>query len=67
MAERPILSVRLDPETIERLNDAAEERGQTASSLARHLIKQGVGAKPAPAGREDAVAYESQAGTVGGR
>jgi hypothetical protein len=66
MAERPILSVRLDPETIERLNDAAEERGHTASSLALHLIKQGVGAKPALAKRESAVTHQSKAEAVGG-
>jgi hypothetical protein len=48
MAERPILSVRLDPETIERLNDAAERRGHAAGSLARHLIKRGIAPKPVP-------------------
>jgi len=40
MSESPVLALRLDPETIERLDEAAELRGHTRSSLARHLLKQ---------------------------
>ncbi len=40
MATSPIIGVRLDPETIERLDEEAELRGHTRSSLARHLLKQ---------------------------
>jgi predicted DNA-binding protein len=40
MATSPIIGVRLDPETIERLDEAAELRGHTRASLARHWIKQ---------------------------
>ncbi len=40
MAISPVLALRLDPETIERLDDEAELRGHTRSSLARHLLKQ---------------------------
>jgi transposase len=40
MSASPVLALRLDPETIERLDDEAELRGHTRSSLARHLLKQ---------------------------
>lgn len=39
MSVSPAIALRLDPETIERLDNEAELRGQTRSSLARHLIK----------------------------
>jgi hypothetical protein len=40
MSPSPTLALRLDPETIERLDAEAELRGHTRSSLARHLLKQ---------------------------
>ena len=43
MSVSPTLALRLDPETIERLDDEAELRGHTRSSLARHLLRQAVG------------------------
>jgi predicted DNA-binding protein len=40
MSTSPVVALRLDPEKIERLDDEAELRGHTRSSLARHLIRQ---------------------------
>jgi predicted DNA-binding protein len=39
MSSSPVLALRLDPKTIERLDDEASLRGHTRSSLARHMIK----------------------------
>jgi hypothetical protein len=40
MSASPVLALRLDPETIERLDTEAEASGHTRSSLARHLLRQ---------------------------
>jgi hypothetical protein len=42
MSVSPTVALRLDPETIERLDDEAELGGHTRSSLARHLLMQGL-------------------------